>query len=177
MFAEFELVYHNQYHKAYSTAEKLGYAKKLWFNNLCDVDPKRILDASHRAIRESEYLPTIRGILKYCEPDDTELGLPDSHSAYLEACRAPSPKAKYDWSHPAVYHAGKACDWFFLANSSEANAYPLFRRHYDELCQRLRRGEQLPAPTHMALPKEIHQPLDPEQQKEKLREMRRKLNI
>lgn len=177
MFAEFELVYHNQYHKAFPNAEKLGYAKKLWFNNLCDVTPGRILDAAHRAIRESEYLPTIKGILKYCQPDDAELGLPDSHSAYLEACRAPSPKADYAWSHPAVYLAGKASDWFFLANTSENYAYPVFRRHYEDFCQRQRRGEQLALPARAALPKKPSHPLDREQQKQKLREMRRKLNI
>jgi hypothetical protein len=92
MFAEFELVYHNQYNKAFANAEKLSYAKKLWFSNLCHIPPEQITAACHRAIRESEFLPTIKGILKYCEPDDQALGLPDPHSAYVEACRAPSTK-------------------------------------------------------------------------------------
>jgi hypothetical protein len=177
MFAEFELVYHNQYNKAFSTPEKLGYAKKIWFSNLSHIAPERIIAASHRAIRESEYLPTVKGILKYCEPDDTELGLPDSHSAYLEACRAPNPKAEYNWSHPAVYHAGKASDWYFLANTGEAQAYPVFRRHYETVCQRLRNGEQLALPPREALPEHISNPLTQDEQKAKMREMRRKLNI
>ncbi len=118
------------------------------------------MQACDRAIRESEYLPTVRGILKFCELDDLELGLPDSHSAYLEACRAPSPKADYHWSHLAVYHAGKACDWYFLANSSEAQAFPVFRRHYETITQRLRRGEQLSQPQREALPEPHHHPPD-----------------
>jgi len=177
MFAEFELVYHNQYNKAFPTEEKLGYAKKLWFSNLCHIPPQRITSACHRAIRESEFLPTIKGILKFCEPDDRELGLPDSHSAYLEACRAPSPKAEYHWSHPAVYHAGRDSDGFFLASTAEQQAYPVFRRNYEQLCERVRRGETLPPPEAPALPKAAAKPLSPEQQKERMREMRRKLNI
>ena len=177
MFAEFELVYHNQYNKAFPTEEKLGYAKKLWFSNLCHIPPQRITSACHRAIRESEFLPTIKGILKYCEPDNHELGLPDSHSAYLEACRAPQPKIEYQWSHPAVYHAGRASDWFYLASTAEHTAYPVFRRHYDDICQRVKSGETLTIPSQKAIPKTISKPLSPAEQRERMQKMRDELNI
>jgi 16S rRNA A1518/A1519 N6-dimethyltransferase RsmA/KsgA/DIM1 with predicted DNA glycosylase/AP lyase activity len=39
------------------------------------------------------------------------------------------------WSHPAVYHAGAASDWFFLASSPEKTAFPVFERHYRRLCE------------------------------------------
>ena len=177
MFAEFELVYHNQYNKAFANAEKLSYAKKLWFSNLCHIPPEQITAACHRAIRESEFLPTIKGILKYCEPDDTALGLPDAHSAYVEACRAPSPKNDYAWSHPAVYHAGKLSDWYFLANNTEQQAFPVFRRHYLALCERVRNGEALPKPQPDALPKPDPKPLPAEEQRRRMRELRSKLDI
>jgi len=67
MFAEFELVYHNQYHKAFNSKEKEDWAKKLWYNNLKEFSAQQILDAAHRAIRESDYLPAVHGVLKYCE--------------------------------------------------------------------------------------------------------------
>lgn len=177
MFAEFELVYHNQYNKAFSNPEKLAYAKKLWFSNLRHIEPERIVSATHRAIRESEFLPTIKGILKYCEPDNLELGLPDSHSAYLEACRAPQPKAEYNWSHPAVYHAGRAADWFFLSSSTEYQAYPIYKRHYEEFCQRIKNGEQLSLPTQTALPETISKPLSPDEQHQRMQQMRDELDI
>jgi hypothetical protein len=83
MFAEFELVYHNQYHKAFSTKEKEDWAKKLWYNNLKEFSPQQILDAAHRAIKESDYLPAVHGVLKFCEKQGPILPLlvsaPDKH--------------------------------------------------------------------------------------------------
>lgn len=163
MFAEFELVYHNQYQKAFPSEEKLVYAKKLWFSHLAEFSAQQILSAAKRATRESEFLPTIKGILKYCQADMTTLGLPDAHSAYLEACRAPSPKAGVKWSHPAVYYAGHDSDWFFLANSSEQQAFPVFREHYNRYCQRVLNGEVFETPKLAELPapeKTEHEPVD-----------------
>ncbi|MGJ8686107.1 MAG: replication protein P [Spongiibacteraceae bacterium] len=177
MFAEFELVYHNQYNKAYPNTEKLIYAKKIWFSNLRDVLPSHITQACHRAIRESEFLPTVKGILKFCGPSDSELGITDVHSAYLEACRAPQPKAEYNWSHPAVYHAGKGSDWFYLANTTEQQAFPVFKRHYEAIIQRLRDGEKLSLPTPIALPETISKPLSQDEQRERMRAMRKDLDI
>jgi hypothetical protein len=67
MFAEFELVFHNQYQKAFSSREKEDWAKRLWYNNFKEFSPQQILDAAHRAIQASEYLPTVHGVLKYIE--------------------------------------------------------------------------------------------------------------
>lgn len=177
VFAEFELVYHNQFNKAFSTQEKLLYAKRLWFNNLKQYAPELILKAAHRAVKESEYLPTIRGLLKYLEDDFERHGLPDAHSAYIEACRAPSPKAEFNWRHPAVYYAGKASDWFFLANSTESKAFPVFERNYQLLCDRVLKGETLENPLPNALPAKVSKPLDKEEQKKRMAEMRTELKI
>lgn len=177
MFAEFELVYHNQYQKAFPTQEKLAFAKKLWFSNLKDFSAEQILRATHRAIKESEFLPTVRGILKYIETEYETLGLPDPHAAYLEACRAPSPKADYHWSHPAVYYAGRESDWFFLANSGERQAFPVFERNYKIICERLLRGEHVDMPVVKALPPEIHHPLSKQEQIEHLKKLREETGI
>lgn len=165
MFAEFELVYHNQYQKAFPSEEKLNYAKKLWFTHLREFTPQQILSAAQRATRQSEYLPSIKGILKYCQADLKSLGLPDAHSAYLEACRAPSPKAGARWSHPIVFYAGRDSDWFFLANTVEPQAFPIFREHYNRYCQRVVAGEVFEAPQLPSLPtpeKTSHEPVDVE---------------
>jgi hypothetical protein len=177
MFAEFELVYHNQFNKAFPTPEKLLYAKRLWFNNLKEYRPAQIIDAAHRAVRESEYLPTIRGILKYLDTGMESHGLPSAHSAYIEACRAPSPKADYKWSHPAVYYAGRASDWFFLASNTEFAAFKIFERNYQLLCDRVMKGEELDVPVPVALPEKIHQPLSKEEQKAHMKQLREQLKI
>ena len=67
MFAEFQLVYNNQFHKAFPTTDKLDYAKRLWYSFLKEHAAGQILDAAHHAIQESEFLPTVHGVLKYIE--------------------------------------------------------------------------------------------------------------
>ncbi len=175
IFAEFQLVYNNQYHKAFITTDKLQYAKKLWFSNLIDYSPEQILNAAHRAIKSSEYLPTIRSLLKYCEDDFSLFGLPDTRNAYIEACKAPEPKAEHQWSHPAVYYAGKASDWFFLANNIESRALPVFERNYSILCERVRKGEKLEISIPEALPETITTPLSTQQQQQQIDHLRDQL--
>lgn len=178
IFAEFELVYHNQYVKAFPTVEKLQYAKKLWLSNLAHLPAEQIIAAAHRAIKESEYLPTIRGLLKYCENELDLYGLPDARAAYVEACMAPAPQDQAQWSHPAVYFAGKASDWFFLANNAEKIAFPVFERNYQLLCQRVRQGEQLHLPVTQALPERVEaEPLSAEQQQAHLARLRNTLHL
>jgi len=78
MFAEFELVYHNQYNKAFNTKEKEDWAKKLWYSNLKDYSAAQILDAAHKAIKESDFLPTVHGVIKFIEkPQPLFTSLPE----------------------------------------------------------------------------------------------------
>ena len=177
MFTEFQLAYHNQFHKAFSDDQKIVMAKQLWVKTLCDLAPERIIAGTRRAIKESEYLPTLHSIRKFCDPNLQELGLPDPYNAYLEACRAGSPKIEQHWSHPAVYLAGIASDWFFIASSPENKALPVFKRNYEILCQRVLLGEQLDMPIHKALPETISQPLSNEERKQRLHTLRQELDI
>ncbi len=172
LFAEFELVFHNQYNKAYPTPEKLHYAKKLWFDYLRDYSPEVITSAARQAIQHSEFLPSIASLIKYCgsaaAPD-----LPDSYSAYREACMAPSPKSNYPWSHVAVFYAGQACGWHFLANRPENQALPVFTRHYQALSDRVARGEQLAEPTTVKLEKPAAKPLDSSENHRRMQQLRK----
>ena len=177
MFTKFQLAYHNQFHKAFANDQQLTMAKQLWLNSLCDLPAERISAGTGRAIKASEYLPTVHSIRKFCDPRPEELGLPDAYNAYLEACRAASPKAEQRWSHPAVYLAGKASDWFFLAGAIESKALPVFKRNYEILCQRAMNGERLEMPVHKALPEAINQPLSNAERKKRMQAMRQELDI
>ena len=174
VFAEFELVYHNQYSKAFPSEEKLNYAKRIWFNNLNHLSAEQIIAAAHQAIRESEFLPTIKGLLKYVGGTQ---GLPDPYDAYIEACQAASPKIEHHWSHPAVYLAGSESDWFFLASNNETKAFPVFKRHYERLCERVIGGEKLAVPSFQALPETISQPLSNEERKQRMKKLRETVKI
>ena len=177
VFAELKLAYHNQFHRAYPNDRELAMAKQLWLYALSDLPPARLRAGVRRAIRGSDYLPSLHALRGFCSPQPSELGLPEAYAAYIEACRAPSPKAAHHWSHPIVYRAGGASDWFFLANSPESQAFPVFKRNYELLLERVLNGEELDVPLPKALPQEVQRPLSQEERKQRMKKLRDELNI
>ena len=177
LFAEFELAYHNQYHKAYGSEERLVMAKKYWLGCLADYSPLQIVAAARRVVKTHDYLPTISVVVRACEEGSGLFGLPTPREAYIEACRAEPPKAAFAWSHPAVYFAGAATGWFLLATEPEDRVFPLFEYYYNELCQRVMRGEELGAPQVVALPEHISRPLSGEENHARMLLMREQLGL
>lgn len=177
LFAEFEYAYHNQFHKAYASEADLTIAKKYWLSSLEHIPPEMISLAAKRVIRSSEYLPSIALLLKTCEQGHELFGLPAPREAYVEACRAGSPKAQQDWSHPAVYHAGKAAGWYLLANEPEAKAFPIFEYHYDWYTRRAMRGEELDIASPPPLSSQLSRPLDSGETRARLRRLRKELDL
>jgi hypothetical protein len=177
VFALFRINYHNQYYAGFADVELLNSAKRLWLSSLSHFAPETILRGARKVIEESEYLPTLNRMMRACQGDPEKFGLIDAHRAYVEACRAPSPKAGYHWSHPAIYHAGCASDWFFLSSNAEKVAFPIFERHYLKLCERVMNGEELPAPSVLALPQTIETPLSKEENHQRMEALRKRLEL
>jgi len=177
VFELFRINYHNQYFAAFGDIQTLNQAKRLWLETLQRFDPKVILQGAKLAIEESDYLPTLHKMIGFCQGSPQQHGLPDVHSAYIEACRAPSPKTEYQWSHAAVYHAGRNSDWFFLANNSERIAFPIFKDHYLALCQRVINGDKLDAPEIKRLPESIEKPLTKEENIDRLASLRKEMGL
>ena len=138
---------------------------------------EQILKGAKHAIEHSEYLPTLNRMLESCQQGLSDIGLPTPHDAYLEACRAPSPKSAQAWSHPAVYLAGRDSDWYFLANNTERATWPVFRDHYQRYCAAVLRGEQLEVPAPEALEHGQSTPLSTDAQLKALRKLREKTGI
>lgn len=177
VFAEFELAYHNQYYKAYADPDRLILAKKYWLECLKDFHPLQLVTAARRLVKTQEYLPTVSSMIRACEQGRELFGLPSERDAYTEACRAPAPKAAYHWSHPAVYHAGRATDWFVLANEPEDKVFPLFAYNYRQFCERVVRGEELEAPVVQALESHLSRPLSYEERQARMEALRRSLHV
>lgn len=177
IFAEFELAYHNQYYKAYGDNDRLILAKKYWLECLADFHPQQLVAAARRLVKTQEYLPTISAVIKACEQGRDLFGLPSEREAYTEACRAPAPKAAFNWSHPAVYYAGKAADWYVLATEPEDKAFPLFAHYYGLLCDRVIRGEELAMPMAPALPDKIEKTLTYAERELQLKQLRDSLHV
>jgi Replication protein P len=177
IFALFRLNYHNQYYAAFPDAEQLRQIKKLWLESLSDYPVEHILKGARHAIEHSEYLPTLNRMLECCQQGLADLGLPSAHDAYVEACRAPSPKSAQRWSHPAVYLAGRDSDWYFLANNTERTSWPVFKEHYDGYCARVLRGESLMVPEPAALECKPAEPLSGEEQLARLHQLREETGL
>ncbi|PCH58269.1 MAG: hypothetical protein COC19_08640 [SAR86 cluster bacterium] len=177
LFAQFEFAYHNQYHKAFADADSLIIAKKYWLSCLNQFSPVQIVAAAKRVIRSQEYLPSIAVVVKACDSGLDLYGLPSTREAYLEACSASSPKLDFQWSHAAVYFAGKASDWFFLANYSEQKTLPVFDYHYSLLCKRVISGETLSLEMPVALSEKSEKLLSGEQVQARIKVLRKELNL
>ena len=175
LFAELELAYHNQFHKAYAQEGSVNVAKKYWLECLGIFTPDIILKAVRNVVRTQQYLPTIASMVEACEDMMSEQGLPSAHDAYVEACCAEHPKAEQTWTHPAVYLAGKSTGWFELANQSENRVFPLFEKQYRRYCQRALAGEILEIEIPQALPKKSTRKLSVEENKERMAALKKQL--
>jgi len=176
VFSLFRINFHNQYHAAFSDTQVLNQAKRLWKEALQPFSPSQILAGARRIIEEADYLPTLHRMIRACEDTLRDRGIPDCRSAYLEAANAPSPKIAFDWSHPAVYHAGRIAGWHNLANLPESRSYPLFEQAYRGLIRRVLEGEELRVEAPPQLPHKAHRPLSREQQRQHLEALRQSLN-
>lgn len=177
VFALFRVNYHNQYYAAFNDTQLLNQTKKLWLDSLSRFPPSTILQAAKRAIESSEYLPTLHKMITCCQGDPASYGLPDVHRAYREACHAPSPKAGHEWSHAAVYFAGRDTDWHFLATSPEYIAFPRFKQQYQRWCERVMAGERLPQIQVTMLEVDTATPLSKKENKDRLKKLRKELKI
>ncbi|MDX1490301.1 MAG: replication protein P [Pseudohongiellaceae bacterium] len=177
LFADFELAYHNQFHKAYAKEDQLLLAKRYWSEALAAYSPSQIVAASSRLVKRSTYLPSLAEVVKACDNGMEVFGLPSSKQAYIEACCASQPKSEYQWSHLAVYLAGKATDWYILASEPEDKVFPLFDYYYQELCRRVMHGEELEAPQARALPERVSRPLSAQENHARMQKLREELDL
>ncbi len=176
-FAEFELAYHNQFHKAFAADGSLALAKKYWLQSLQEFPAEVIRRAARHVVQTQEYLPTLAAMITACDNAPALFGLPNAEAAYREACLAPEPKAAHHWSHPAVYFAGRETGWFLLQSEPQSVAFPQFDYHYTQLCRRVLRGETLDAPIAPALPAQPVAPLTLEQNRARLQALRSKYEL
>lgn len=177
LFAEFELAYHNQYHKAYRDEGSVALAKKYWLSKLSRFSVSVIQQALQQVVSTEEYLPSLSTMLRACENALSVYGLPTSYEAYVEACTATHPKTHWAWSHPAVYYAGRAADWYVLATQPESKAFPRFDYHYRHYCARVLSGESLDIPVQAVIAAAEPPAADPEEGRRQLEKLRNRVGL
>lgn len=172
VFSLFLLNYHNQFYAAFPEDSKLVQIKRLWLEALGEIPVEQILKGAKHAIESSEYLPTLNRMLECCQQGLADYGLPAPREAYMEACQAGSPRTAQNWSHPAVYLAGRDSDWYFLSNNPERTTWPVFRDHYQRYCAQVLRGESLQVPESDRIEHKAPEPLTREEQLAELARLR-----
>ena len=71
LFAEMELAYHNQFHKAFGQGESQNLAKKYWLQSLACFSPEVIRRAGRNVVQSQQFLPSLAAMIAACEDSPT----------------------------------------------------------------------------------------------------------
>jgi hypothetical protein len=87
------------------------------------------VDAFKASAAEKPYMPNPGEFVEMCKQPMVS-DAPGARDAYMEACKNAGFLADANWSHPAVYVAGKATGWFELRNRPEKDTWPIFKKSF-----------------------------------------------
>ena len=176
IFAELEITFHNQFHKAFPDEETLSLAKQLWLAKLEKYQNEIVFRAIDKIIETSKYLPSLSAVLNQIkELKLLEQNIPSSNSAYIEASSlGETSPLDFNWSHPFVYHAGAKVGWYRLKTESEFDIKKVFLEVYEEVLEESEFKESL-----LLLPENKEEitkekPLSSDLQKERLEKIKKK---
>lgn len=176
IFAELEITFHNQFHKAFPDEETLTLAKQLWLAKLEKYQNAIVFRAIDKIIETSKYLPSLSAVLNQIkELKLLEQNIPSSNAAYIEASSlGETNPLDFNWSHPFVYHAGAKVGWYRLKTESEFDIKKEFLDIYEVILEESEFKESL-----FLLPKKeeetpVNKPLSIEKQKARLENIKKK---
>ena len=137
IFAELEITFHNQFHKAFPDEETLTLAKQLWLAKLEKYQNEIVFRAIDKIIETSKYLPSLSAVLNQIkELKLLEQNIPSPNVAYIEASSlGETNPLDFHWSHPFVYHAGAKVGWYRLKTESEFDIKKEFLEAYERVLE------------------------------------------
>ena len=176
IFAELEITFHNQFHKAFPDEETLTLAKQLWLAKLEKYQNEIVFTAIDKIIETSKYLPSLSSVLNQIkELKLREQNIPSSNAAYIEASSlGETSPLDFNWSHPFIYHAGAKVGWYRLKTESEFDIKKEFLSVYEKILEESEFKESL-----LLLPVNNEEmtddkPLSSEKQKARLEDIKKK---
>ena len=145
IFAELEITFHNQFHKAFPDEETLNLAKQLWLAKLEKYQNEMVFRAIDKIIETSKYLPSLSAVLNQIKKLKLiEQNIPSSIDAYNEASSlGETNPLDFKWSHPLVYHAGAKVGWYRLKTESEYDIKREFLEIYEQILEESEYKESL----------------------------------
>ncbi len=176
IFAELEITFHNQFHKAFPDEETLSLAKQLWLAKLEKFENELIFEAIDKIIETAKYLPSLSAVLNLIkELKFKKFKVPSPNKAYIEASSLGEINPlDFSWSHPYVYHAGAKIGWYRLKTDSEFEIKKEFLEVYGEILEESELNESfalLPEKKDNLVPEK---PLDKKNQIERLEAIKKK---
>ena len=176
IFAELEITFHNQFHKAFPDEETLSLAKQLWLAKLEKYQNEIVFRAIDKIIETSKYLPSLSAVLNQIkELKLLEQNIPSSNSAYIEASSlGETSPLDFNWSHPFVYHAGAKVGWYRLKTESEFDIKKEFLEAYEEVLEESEFKEGLLLLPEIKEESNEEKPLSSELQKLRLEKIKKK---
>ena len=176
IFAELEITFHNQFHKAFPDEETLSLAKQLWLAKLEKFENELIFEAIDKIIETAKYLPSLSAVLNLIkELKYKKFQVPSPNEAYLEASSLGEINPlDFSWSHPYVFHAGAKIGWYRLKTDSEFEIKKEFLEVYGEILEESELNDsfaRLPEKKDNLVPEK---PLDKKNQIERLEAIKKK---
>ena len=176
IFAELEITFHNQFHKAFPDEETLNLAKQLWLAKLEKYQNEITFRAIDKIIETSRYLPSLSAVLNQIkELKLIELNIPSSNDAYIEASSlGETNPLDFNWSHPFIYYAGAKVGWYRLKTESEFDIKKEFIDAYEAILEESEFKESLYLLPKIKEEVAIEKPLSSDLQKERLEKIKKK---
>ena len=176
IFAELEITFHNQFHKAFPDEETLTLAKQLWLAKLEKYQNEIVFRAIDKIIETSKYLPSLSAVLNQIKNLKLlEQNIPSSNTAYIEASSlGETNPLDFSWSHPFVYYAGAKVGWYRLKTESEFDIKKEFIDAYEAILEESEFKESLYLLPKIKEEVTIEKPLSSDLQKERLEKIKKK---
>ncbi len=128
IFAQLEITYHNQFHKAFKDEVSLNLAKQLWLKKLEIFSLDLIFEAIDELTSKSKYLPSLSQTLEEIKSHYLKKeGIQSIESAFAEACLGSDEPKNFKWSHPLIYETAKNFGWADLRRSEEREGFEKFQ--------------------------------------------------
>jgi len=176
IFAELEITFHNQFHKAFPDEETLSLAKQLWLAKLEKFENELIFEAIDKIIETAKYLPSLSAVLNLIkELKFKKFKVPSPNKAYIEASSLGEINPlDFSWSHPYVYHAGAKIGWYRLKTDSEFEVKKEFLEVYGEILEESELNESFALLPEKKDNLVSEKPLDKKNQIERLEAIKKK---
>ena len=128
IFAQLEITYHNQFHKAFKDEVSLNLAKQLWLKKLEIFSLDLIFQAIDELTSKSKFLPSLSQTLEEVKSHFLKKeGIKSVESAFAEACLGSDDPEGFNWTHPLVYETAKNFGWADLRRSEERLGFEKFQ--------------------------------------------------